>query len=48
MFWCALINDTPNVFFSSIRVKYVRVNIVRVQGCTTQYLCVKVCNKILR
>ena len=30
-----LINDQPNAFFSNIRVNYVRINFVRVKGCTT-------------
>ena len=29
-------------FFSSICVSYVRVNLIRIKGCTTYYLCLKV------
>ena len=39
-----LTNGQWNAFFSSIRVKYVRVNFVRAKRCTAQYSC----NKVIR
>ena len=41
-FQFTLINEQPSAFISSIPLNHVRVNFVRVKGCTAQYLCIMV------
>ena len=40
-FQSALINNQPNAFFSSIRNKYIRVNVFSIEWCITWYSCIK-------